>query len=160
VFNVYVLCSVACRRVFFPVGQSFFSYFCAPRILPRMRNTLGGSPAFSANEDNLAQTPATGATPPTHVGARTPAATCPVPSALQTPAAGLTNAGDWPLTCSRLPFPPRPPLTQSRRRPYRRRRQPSPPNCRRRPYKRRRQHTRSPSHLTRGPPVSQTPAAK
>ena len=40
-----------------------------------------------------------------HVGARTPAATCPLPSALQIPAAGLANARDWPLTCRRLPYP-------------------------------------------------------
>ena len=105
---MYALCSVGRQRILFPAGQGFFSYFCAPRILPRMRITPRGSPAFPATEDILAQTPATGATPHTHVPARTPPATCAVPSALQIPAAGLGNARDWPLTCLSLPDPPLP----------------------------------------------------
>jgi len=108
------VCALFCSapNVFFPVGQEIFSYFCSQRILPRMRNTPRAFPAFPATEDILARTPATGAQPRTHVGARTPAATCPVPSAFQTPAAGRGNARDWPLKCLRLPYPP--PLCQHR----------------------------------------------
>jgi len=77
--SVCCVCALFCSvpKVFFPRWAKFYSYFCAPRILPRMHNTPRGSPAIPATEDNLAQTPSTGATPPTHVGARTPAATGP-----------------------------------------------------------------------------------
>jgi len=92
-------------KVFFPRWAGFFSYFCALHILPRMRITPRGSPAFPATEDIFAQTPATGAKPHTQVRARTPPATCAVPSALQTPAACLGNARDWPQTCLRFPDP-------------------------------------------------------
>ena len=106
-------CSVSCvcalfysaPKVFFTRSAGCFSYFCAPRILPRMRITPRGSPAFPATEDILAQTPATRAKPHTHVRARTPPATSAVSSALQTPAAGLGNARDWPKTCLRFPDP-------------------------------------------------------
>jgi len=73
-----------------------------------MRITPRGSPAFPATEDILAQTPATGPQPDAHLRARAPPATCAVPSALQTPAAGLGNARDWPLTFLCLPDPPLP----------------------------------------------------
>ena len=37
-FQVYVLCTVACQRFSFHVGMVLCSYFCGPRILPRMRS--------------------------------------------------------------------------------------------------------------------------
>ena len=94
-------------------------------------------------------------------------------------AAGRTNAGgDTPAplsarnvrrrSCQRRrrssstctpPLPAAPRNMQSRRRPYRRRRQPASPNVRRRPYRHRRRHTSAPPHPTRPPPVLPMPAA-
>jgi len=135
-------------KVFFPRWPVFlFLLLCTAHPTTNGQHPLG-SPALPATEDFLARTPETGTTLPAHVGARAPAATQQhtrspprtrhAQTVLPTPAMGHS-----PL----VPSPPRPPAptnTPSRRRPYRRRRQPAPPDAR-------------PEHM---PPVLPTPAAQ
>ena len=86
--------------------------------------------------------------PPQHVepspAIPTPAATCPARCPPRVRPAGLADAGGGAETSGRPPRPPAAPSTQSRRRPYRRRRQPAP-------------HDARPEHA---PPVLPTPAAR
>jgi len=122
-----MLCSVACQRFFFlRWAMHFFLLLCTAHPTKNVQHILG-SPALPATEVILAQTPPTGATPPAHVGARTPAATHKhTRSPPRTKHLRRSRQRRRRAThLSSPPSPARPPNTLSRPRPYPRRRQPA-----------------------------------
>jgi len=168
-----VFCSVACQSFFFPVGQGFFSYFCAPRILQRMCNTPWNPLHFRPL--NISQhKPRRRALHPPHMLAhelRRQHTNTPGLFRAPNTCAGLATAGDGPFTFRPLPRPPAPTNTLSRCRRYRRRRQPALPDSRLEhappvlpiPAAEQKQVSaslaRRPLKFAQAPPATQTPAA-